>query len=307
MRNFDVAIIGAGPAGLTAAVYARRAGLTTVVIEKVAPGGQINITDEIENWPGTQKMKGADLGKSFKEHALSFGVELLMTEVKYIKKTQDDKKKIIVTTDGEVEAGAVILATGAHFRKLGVMGEAEFTGMGVSYCAVCDAPFFEGLDVAVVGGGNVAVEEACYLTNFANKVYIIHRRDEFRADYAASKKALGNKKIVPVWDSVVESIDGEDFVEGVTVKNVKTGETKKIAVSGVFVFIGTEPNTAVLQDSSLNIETANGGWIKTTEKMETSEAGIFAAGDLRDKFLRQVVTAASDGAIAAMSAYQFLK
>ena len=307
MRNFDVAIIGAGPAGLTAAVYARRAGLTTVVIEKVAPGGQINITDEIENWPGTKKMKGSDLGRSFKEHALSFGVELLMTEVKRIEKTQDGKKKIIVTTDGEIEAGAVILATGAHFRKLGVKGEAEFTGMGVSYCAVCDAPFFEGLDVAVVGGGNVAVEEACYLTNFANKVYIIHRRDEFRADYAASKKALGNKKIVPVWDSVVESIDGADFVEGVTVKNVKTGETKKIAVSGVFVFIGTEPNTAVLQDSSLNIETANGGWIKTTEKMETSEAGIFAAGDLRDKFLRQVVTAASDGAIAAMSAYQFLK
>ncbi|MDO4218904.1 MAG: thioredoxin-disulfide reductase [Synergistaceae bacterium] len=307
MRNFDVAIIGAGPAGLTAAVYARRAGLTTVVIEKTVAGGQINITDEIENWPGTQKMKGSDLGRSFKEHALSFGVELLMTEVKRIEKTQYEKKKIVVTTDGEIEAGSVILATGAHFKKLGVKGEAEFTGMGVSYCAVCDAPFFEGLSVAVVGGGNVAVEEACYLTNFANKVYIIHRRDEFRADYAASKKALGNKKIVPVWDSVVESIDGTDFVEGITVKNVKSGETKKLEVSGVFVFIGTEPNTAILQDSNLNIETTNGGWIKTTEKMETTEAGVFAAGDLRDKFLRQVVTAASDGAIAAMSAYQFLK
>ena len=307
MKNFDVAIIGAGPAGLTAAIYARRAGLTTVVIEKTVAGGQINITDEIENWPGTKKMKGSDLGKSFKEHALSFGVELLMTEVNRIEKTPDDRKKIIVTTNDEIEAGAVILAMGAHFKKLGVKGEAEFTGMGVSYCAVCDAPFFEGLDVAVIGGGNVAVEEACYLTNFANKVYIIHRRNEFRADYAAGKKALDNPKIVPVWDSVVESIDGTDFVEGVTVKNVQTGETKKIEVSGVFIFVGTEPNTAILQDSNLNIEMANGGWIKTTEKMETTEAGIFAAGDLRDKFLRQVVTAASDGAIAAMSAYQFLK
>ena len=305
MRNFDVAIIGAGPAGLTAAVYARRAGLTTVVIEKASPGGQINITDEIENWPGSKKMSGSALGKSFKEHALSFGVELLMTDVKKIEKKQD--KKIISTSEGEVEAGAVILATGAHFRKLGVPGEAEFTGMGVSYCAVCDAPFFEGLDVAVVGGGNVAVEEACYLANFASRVFIIHRRDEFRADYAAVKKALGNGKIVPVWDSVVESINGTELVESVTVKNVKTGEAKKIPVSGVFVFIGTEPNTEILKESNLQVETAPGGWVKTTEKMETSEEGIFAAGDLRDKPLRQVVTAAADGAIAAVSAYHYLK
>ena len=305
MRNFDVAIIGAGPAGLTAAVYARRAGLTTVVIEKASPGGQINITDEIENWPGAKKMSGSALGKSFKEHALSFGVELLMTDVKRIEKRQG--KKIIATSDGEVEAGAVILATGAHFRKLGVPGEAEFTGMGVSYCAVCDAPFFEGLDVAVVGGGNVAVEEACYLANFASRVFIIHRRGEFRADYAAVKKALGNSKIVPVWDSVVESINGTELVESVTVKNVKTGEAKKIPVSGVFVFIGTEPNTEILKESNLQVETAPGGWVKTTEKMETSEEGIFAAGDLRDKPLRQVVTAAADGAIAAVSAYHYLK
>lgn len=305
MRKFDVAIIGAGPAGLTAAVYARRAGLTTVVMEKVAPGGQINITDEIENWPGTKKMSGAALGKSFKEHALSLGVELLLTQVTSIEKTQDSK--IIHTTDGEIEAGAIILATGAHFRKLGVKGEAEFAGMGVSYCAVCDAPFFEDLEVAVIGGGNVAVEEACYLANFASHVYIIHRRNEFRADYAAVKKALGNKKITPVWDSVVESIDGTELVDGVTVKNVKTGERWKIEVSGVFVFVGTEPNTEILGNSHLNIETTNGGWIKTNEKMETSEEGIFAAGDLRDKPLRQVVTAASDGAIAAMSAYHFLK
>lgn len=304
MEKRELVIIGAGPAGLTSAIYGRRAGLDVLLLEKGIPGGQINITDEIENWPGTIHSSGSDLGKTFRNHAEHFKTELRDCTVTGIEIRNGSK--IVLTDKGEVEAEAIILATGASFRKLGCKGEAEFTGGGVSYCAVCDAAFFEDETIAVVGGGNVAVEEAGYLTRFASKVYIIHRRDEFRADRLAIEQALSNPKIVPIWNSVVESIEGEGLVEKLVLKNVKTGEISDLPVAGVFIFVGTEPNVSYLGEPGSLVKQTGAGWIVTNEKMETSVEGIFAAGDIRDKYLRQVVTAAGDGAVAAMAAYSYI-
>lgn len=304
MEKRELVILGAGPAGLAAAVYGRRADLDTLILEKATPGGQINITDEIENWPGTIHSTGSELGETFRKHAEHFKAEFRSCTVQKIEIRSG--RKVIVTDKGEIEAEAIIIATGASFRKLGCPGEAEFTGAGVSYCAVCDAAFFEGETVAVVGGGNVAVEEAGYLTRFADKVYIVHRRDEWRADRHAVDQALANPKIVPVWNSVVESIEGEGVVEKLVLKNVKTGEISDLPVAGCFVFVGTEPNVSYLQPENSLVEQSRGGWIVTNDKMETSVEGIFAAGDVRDKYLRQVVTAAGDGAVAAMAAYSYI-
>ncbi|MDL2297903.1 thioredoxin-disulfide reductase [Synergistaceae bacterium OttesenSCG-928-D05] len=304
MEKRELVIIGAGPAGLTAAIYGRRAGLDVLLLEKGLPGGQINITDEIENWPGVIHSSGAELGQSFRKHAEHFKTEFRDCTVKGIEIRNGSK--VVVTDKGEVEAEAIILATGAAFVKLGCKGEAEFTGAGVSYCAVCDAAFFEDEVVAVVGGGNVAVEEAGYLTRFASKVYLIHRRDVFRADRHAIEQALANPKIEPIYNTVVESIEGADLVEKLMLKNVKTGEKSELPVAGVFIFIGTEPIVDFLGEPGSLIKQTRGNWIETNEKMETSVEGIFAAGDLRDKPLRQVVTAAGDGAVAAMSAYSYI-
>ncbi len=301
MEKRELIIIGAGPAGLTAAIYAKRAGLDVLVLEKGRPGGQILLTNEIENWPGTIHSSGEDLSENFRKHAESLKAEFRTSHVKSIEIR--DGKKIVITQDGELEAGALILATGAHFRPLGCKGEQEYVGKGVSYCAVCDANMFEELEVAVVGGGNTAVEEAGYLTRFADKVYIIHRRDEFRADKLVVDRALQNPKIVPVLDSVVEEIYGDGIVEGLKIKNVKTQEISTLEVNGVFMFVGTSPNTSYVNDV---VESLEGGWIKTDADMLTSEPGIFAAGDLRDTHLRQVITASADGARAAMSAYAYL-
>lgn len=302
MEQRELIIIGAGPAGLTAAIYAKRAGVNVLVLEKKRTGGQILLTSEIENWPGNLRISGQGLAENFRNHAESLGVEFRTAEVTRIELRGE--KKIIVTAETELEAKAVILATGASFRKLGCPGELEFVGKGVSYCAVCDANMFEELDVAVVGGGNTAVEEACYLAQFAEKVYIIHRRDTFRADRIVAEHALANPKIVPIWNSVVEEIYGDGIVEGVAVKNVKTDEVSKIAVNGVFMFVGTGPNTQYLDGL---VETVTGGWIKTDADMRTNVPGIFAAGDLRDTNLRQVITASGDGARAAMTAYAYLQ
>lgn len=301
MEKRELVIIGAGPAGLTAAIYGKRAGLDTLVIEKGKAGGQILITSEIENWPGTVTESGAGLAEKFRYHAAHFNAEFKTATVMSLK--PGNNRCVVVTDDGEIDAGAVIIASGCHFRKQGCPGEQEFTGKGVSYCAVCDAAFYEELEVAVIGGGNTAVEEAGYLTQFADKVYLVHRRDKFRADELVVERALKNPKIVPVMDSVLESIQGDDIVERIIVKNVKTGESKPIALNGVFIFIGTLPNAEFVGDA---VKTTEAGWIVTDADMKTSTPGIFAAGDVRDTGLRQVVTAAGDGARAAMSAYAWI-
>jgi len=301
MEKRELVIVGAGPAGLAAAIYGRRAGLDVLLLEKGVAGGQINTTEEIENWPGVEHASGPELSQMFRKHAEKFKTEFREVDVSKVEVRGDSK--IITTNKGEIEAEAVIIATGAYFRRLGCEGEAEHIGQGVSYCAVCDGAFFEGEEIAVVGGGNTAVEEGVYLTNFASKVYIIHRRDEFRADRAAIEQAMSNPKIEPVWNTVVEKIEGDGMVENLVLKNVKTGEVSNLPVAGVFMFVGQLPH-----DESVRglVDAAKGGWIKTDDNMETSVEGIFAAGDVREKGLRQVVTAASDGAIAAMSASSYI-
>ena len=301
MEKRELVIIGAGPAGMTAAIYGRRSGLDVLLLEKGATGGQINITDEIENWPGVQHATGPELGNMFREHALKFNTEIRIADVKKVELR--DGKKIVVTDKGDIEAEAIVVATGAHFRRLGCEGEAEHIGQGVSFCAVCDGAFFEDLEVAVVGGGNTAVEEGVYLTKFASKVYIIHRRDEFRADRAAIEHAMSNPKIVPVWNSVVERIEGDGIVENLVLKNVKTGELSNLKVAGVFMFVGQTPDDDCVRGL---VKAEKGGWILVNEHMETSVEGIFAAGDVCSKHLRQVITAASDGAIAAMAASAYI-
>ncbi len=301
MEKRELVIIGAGPAGMTAAIYGRRSGLDVLLLEKGATGGQINITDEIENWPGVQHATGPELGNMFREHALKFNTEIRIADVKKVELR--DGKKIVVTDKGDIEAEAIVVATGAHFRRLGCEGEAEHIGQGVSFCAVCDGAFYEGEEVAVVGGGNTAVEEGVYLTKFASKVYIIHRRDEFRADRAAIEHAMSNPKIVPVWNSVVEQIEGDGVVENLVLKNVKTGELSDLKVAGVFMFVGQTPDDDCVRGL---VKAEKGGWILVNEHMETSVEGIFAAGDVCSKHLRQVITAASDGAIAAMGASAYI-
>ena len=301
MEKRELVIIGGGPAGLTAAIYGRRAGLDVLLIEKGATGGQINTTEEIENWPGVQHATGPELADMFREHALKFNTEIRSADVEKVELR--DEKKVIITDKGEVEAETVIIATGAYFRRLGCEGEAEHIGQGVSFCAVCDAAFFEDEVVAVVGGGNTAVEEGDYLTKFASKVYIIHRRDEFRADRAAVERAIANPKIEFVMNSVVLKIEGDGMVDNLVIKNVKSGEVSNLKVSGVFMFVGQSPHDECVKGL---LETANGGWIKTNADMKTSVKGVFAAGDVCEKYLRQVVTAAADGAIAAMSASAYI-
>ena len=305
MEKRELVIIGAGPAGISAAIYGKRAGLDVLVLERGATGGQINNTDEIENYPGIAHASGSELGDMFKTHALKFDTEIRRVDSSKVELRDD--KKIIITKKGketnEIEAEAIIIATGAHFKRLGCEGEAEHIGQGVSFCAVCDGAFFEDYEIAVVGGGNTAVEEANYLTKFASKVYIIHRRDEFRADRSAIAQTLANPKIEPVYNSVVEKIEGVGMVENIVIKNVKTGEKSNLDVAGVFMFVGQEPDDDCVRGL---VKAEKGGWIITNEKMETSVEGIFAAGDVRSKYLRQVITAASDGAIAAMAASSYI-
>ena len=305
MEKRELVIIGAGPAGMSAAIYGKRAGLDVLVLERGATGGQINNTDEIENYPGIAHASGSELGEMLKNHALKFDTEIRRVDSSKVELRDD--KKIIITKKGkdinEIEAEAIIIATGAHFKRLGCEGEAEHIGQGVSFCAVCDGAFFEDYDIAVVGGGNTAVEEANYLTKFASKVYIIHRRDEFRADRSAIAQTLANPKIEPVYNSVVEKIEGNGMVENIVIKNVKTGEKSNLPVAGVFMFVGQEPDDDCVRGL---VEAEKGGWIITNEKMETSIEGIFAAGDVRSKYLRQVITAASDGAVAAMAASSYI-
>ena len=312
MEKHELVIIGAGPAGMSAAIYGRRAGLDVLLLEKGATGGQINITDEIENYPGVPHATGPEVGNMLRDHALKFNTEIRMVDDSKVELR--DGRKIVVTKKAgetnEIEAEAIIVATGAQFRRLGCEGEEEHIGQGVSFCAVCDGAFFEDMEVAVVGGGNTAVEEGGYLTKFASKVYIIHRRDEFRADRAAIEQAMANPKIEPVWTTVVEKIedrepeDDDDMRNlNLVLKNVKTGEISNLPLSGVFMFVGQEPLDACVRGL---VKAERGGWIITNDHMETSVEGIFAAGDVRSKYLRQVITAAADGAVAAMAASSYI-
>lgn len=309
MQKRELVIIGAGPAGLSAAIYGRRAGLDVLVLEHNAPGGQIRNTDEIENMPGVLKAKGLDLAESFQQHAEHFKAEILSTDVNELK--IDGERKIVLTSQEEIEAKAVIIASGASHKELGVPGEIRFKGAGVSYCAVCDANFFVNEVVAVIGGGNTAVEEANYLTQFAQKVYIIHRRDSFRADRLAVDRLMNNPKIQPMLNTEVEEIEGSNLVESLKIKDLKSGQISTLEATGVFIYVGTSPHLEFiknLKDSQgQDLIKLNKGWVATGKHLETSLPGVFAAGDVRDTPLRQVVTAAADGAVAAISAYHYIE
>jgi len=303
-KVYDVAIIGGGPAGLAAGLYASRSRMSAAIVEKSKWGGQASTTEELENYPGSIEMPtGPKLMERMKDQAKAFGTELIKDEVTGFDIT--DKIKIVKLGNGKnISAKSIIIATGAQPMLLGVQGEMELRGKGVSYCATCDADFFTELEVVVVGGGDAAVEEALYLTRFAEKVTIVHRRDEFRAAKSIVEKATSNDKIDIIWNTVVEEIYGDGIVEGIKLKNVKTGEVKDFRTDGVFIFVGTRP---ISELSRGIVEMDQKGYIKTDEEMKTSVDGIFAAGDVRIKSLRQVITAASDGAIAAVNAEKYIE
>ncbi|MBN1275922.1 MAG: thioredoxin-disulfide reductase [Deltaproteobacteria bacterium] len=299
----DLIIIGAGPAGLTAGLYAARARLKTIVLEKFSPGGQILNTDWVENYPGfPEGISGFELIDRMKRQAERFDLRIINQEATGI---VIDKRKIIVTTDKDsLEAMTVILACGATPQKLLIEGETLLTGKGVSYCATCDGPFFRDQTVAVIGGGDTAVEEALFLTRFASKVYLVHRRDRLRATKVLQERAFAQNKIVPLWDTVATRIAGKNSVEGLDIKNVKTNEEKTLPVQGVFVFIGNNSNNE-LAKGILKLD--GKGFIITDNNMETSCPGIFAAGDIRSKLLRQVSTSVGEGATAAFAAEKYLE
>jgi len=299
---YDVVIIGGGPAGLTAGMYAARANLRTLAIAGDSTVSQVTVTDLIENYPGIPDgINGFDLAERLKTQAVQFGLKTASGDV-----TAVTRKKWGDRDGWEIAAGgmrygalAVIVATGAIWRRLGVPGEERFIGKGVSFCATCDGPFYRNREVAVVGGGDTAIQEAIYLTRFAKKVTVVHRRDRLRATAILQKRARENPKIAFAWNSVVESIDGLDLVQWVRLKDVKTGALRELPADGIFIFVGLTPNTAPFQGL---IALDQGGYVKVDANMQTSVPGIFACGDCTAKRLRQVVTACGDGATAAFSA-----
>ena len=294
---YDVIIIGAGPAGLTAGIYGKRAGLSTLILDTSSiSGGQILNTYEIDNYPGFPGASGEGLAEAMKNHCEKLGVEFARGKVSSIIDKGDTKE--LVTKKATFTAKSVIIATGASNKKLGCPGEEELSGVGVSYCATCDGAFFKEKEVAVVGGGDVALEDALYLSRFCTKVHLIHRRDEFRGAMVLQNHVKAVDNIDIIYDTVVESINGEDSVNSLHIKNVKTGEERDLAVEGVFIAIGTEPNTAKIEGLP---KLDSRGYIVAGENCETSKAGIYAAGDVRTKQLRQVITATADGANAIFS------
>ena len=298
----DIIIVGGGPAGITAAIYAARAGLDILLIEKLFSGGQIATTDSIENFPGfPEPVNGVDFSMALDAQVRNFDVEIINEEVVEYHLTGPIKK--VTTTGGVYTAYTVILATGAQPRLLGIPGEDKYRGRGVSYCATCDGSFYKDKVVAVIGGGDTACEEAQYLSKIAKKVYLVHRRDELRAAHVEAQRVLANPKIQILWDSVVEKVDGADKVTDMLIRNKNTNETKKYEVDGFFVAIGIIPNTDNIKN---NIKLNDSSYIITDEHMATNVLGVFAAGDARNTPLRQVVTACADGAIAAESARAYL-
>ena len=310
-KLYDVIILGAGPAGLSAGLYAGRYKLSTLIVEKSQDGGQISITDEIENYPGQvidTDESGSSLVARMTAQAAKFGCERASANIVSVE-LEGEVKKLTDANGNVYEGRTVIIASGAHPRPIGCKNESDYVGKGISFCATCDANFFEDLEVYVVGGGDSAVEEAIYLTKFARKVTIIHRRDALRAAKSIQEKAFANDKIEFMWDSVVEEVSGDEILTKMLVKNVKTGEITTIEADeedglfGLFGFIGLIPNTELFADSKLNMEN---GYIVTDEDMHTNIEGVYAAGDVRKKSLRQVVTAAADGAIASSQVEHYL-
>lgn len=299
---YDIIIIGSGPAGLAAAIYGQRAKLSVLVIEKQPmSGGQIINTSDVDNYPGMPGMGGFELASKFRAHADAMGAKVVTAEVKAFELSGDVKK--IITEDATYEAKTVVIATGATHRKLDVPGEEQLAGAGVSYCATCDGAFFRGKEVAVIGGGDVALEDALFLSRISKKVYLIHRRDEFRGAKSLQEKVFQTENIEVVWNTVVETIDGDGLVEGLALRQTKTGEHRILSVQGVFVAVGIQPNSELFQGT---LDMDEGGYIRAGEDGVTSIPGVFAAGDVRTKMLRQVITAAADGANAVTSAERYL-
>lgn len=298
----DLVIVGSGPAGLSAAIYAQRARLDAVVLEmEYISGGQVVNTSEVDNYPGLPGMSGYELGMKLRAHADALEARFEMAEVKDI--IIEETQNIVRTDQGDYTARAVIIATGARHRKLRVPGERELAGMGVSYCATCDGAFFKGRTVAVIGGGDVAVGDALFLARGCEKVYVIHRRDELRAARSMQEKLLALSNVEIIWDTVVEEICGEDQVEALRLKNQKTGDIRNLPIDGVFVAVGMDPNTDMVPAS---VDRDEKGYLVADENCVTNVKGIFAAGDVRTKTLRQIVTAAADGANAVESVQQYL-
>jgi len=300
--DYQVIIIGGGPAGLTAGIYAARARLKALLVEKLSSGGQMMLADVIENYPGfPEGISAFDLAGKMKQQAEKHGLKILYAEANSIDLEGD--YKVIKTSEGDYKARAVIITSGSEYSKLGVPGEEKFVGKGVAYCATCDGALFNDQVVAVAGGGNVALNDALFLTRFASKVFVIHRRDQLRATKILQERAFAESKIEFLWNTVVESIIGDDLVTALTLKDLKTGEKRSLEVSGIFVAVGQRPNTKYLE-GLLNLDP--GGSIPVNNKMETGIPGIFAAGDIRSDSVRQIVGAVGDGAIAAISAEKFL-
>lgn len=299
---YDVVVIGSGPGGMTAALYASRSNLSTLIIERGVPGGQLINTEEVENYTGFKTIKGPELATNMYEGATQFGAEYTYGDVQEIIDGKEYKQ--IITSNKIFKARTIIIATGAEHKKLGVPGESELNGRGVSYCAVCDGAFFRDRPLAVVGGGDSAVEEGTYLTQFASEVTIIHRRDELRAQKILQDRAFSNDKVNFIWDTVVEEIHGENGVQSLQLRNVKTGEMTEFSADGVFIYIGLLPNSEAFEDLGITDEE---GWVITDNTMETAIPGIFAVGDVRQTVLRQVATAVGDGSIAGDAVFKYIE
>lgn len=303
IKDYDIVIVGGGPGGLTAGLYSARANRKTVLLEKFLPGGQIANTAEVEDYPGFDLISGSELAMRMAEHAKKFGLEIISDEVAQI--YSEGNHKMVVSAGGDTyRAKAVIIATGGSPNHLNVPGENQFAGKGVSYCAICDGAFFKNQVIAVVGGGDAAVEEGMFLTKFGSKVYLIHRRSQLRAQKIIQERAFKNPKMEFIWDSVVESINGDTKVKSLTLRNVKTGEKSDLEVGAIFVFVGFVPNSNLTREP---LTKDSGGYIITNERMETSVKGIYAVGDVRAQLVRQITNAVGDGTTAAVAAEKYIE